>query len=551
MSPRAKQLVYRRDRGACWYADWFDPVTQSWKRKSTGISAEASRKRAAEKVAAQWRQEGEDILSGATTVASLYASLSIEQHLAAFLAARTAKARAPSKQHLDETESKLRRVFAAAGWKRLDQMTSDGFLAAIERISGDKRKAKTRRASAHELSSATKNRFRAAVQAFSRWAHQTGRLESHRMAAVEAWIEEGEATFTRWPLDLAEIGRLCTATWTAPPAFGLTGQERAYLYLIAIATGLRADELRFLRPSQIRREGDQLYVALRARETKNRRGGLVALSLGHAELQADVELWIAERQASGAERLFPTVPRSTALMLRADLERAGVPTSHPEYGLRDFHTLRTTTATSLSRAGVPIEVAQKQMRHSSMDLTNRRYNLRSVGEIGAETSRALRNVCTGFLPLRSRHAEPDSARWAAQGDPEMRDTPETQDPVLAGACALESVIAHGWDGIEAERPERDLNPRITDLQSARPLAATDCQSVIGDAVAREPDRGVAARVPEICHYVGDAPPPPPSAALAAARDARARSELGARPDLALAFRRIGDLASLARTEPTS
>ncbi len=60
-------------------------------------------------------------------------------------------------------------------------------------------------------------------------------------------------------------------------------------------------------------------------------------------------------------------------MLKADLEAAGIAVTDA-YGRKiDFHALRHTCGTRMARAGVPLAVAQKIMRHSDPKLTANFY----------------------------------------------------------------------------------------------------------------------------------------------------------------------------------
>ncbi len=61
-----------------------------------------------------------------------------------------------------------------------------------------------------------------------------------------------------------------------------------------------------------------------------------------------------------------------ARMLRVDLEAVGIDVVTNQ-GKADFHSLRHTFCTLLARSGVQPQIAQKLMRHSSIDLTMNFY----------------------------------------------------------------------------------------------------------------------------------------------------------------------------------
>ena len=75
-------------------------------------------------------------------------------------------------------------------------------------------------------------------------------------------------------------------------------------------------------------------------------------------------------------------PERAADMLRADLERAGIPFVTPA-GRLDAHALRTTYVTLLARAGVSLVAAQKLARHSTPNLTANVYSRLSSGDLAA------------------------------------------------------------------------------------------------------------------------------------------------------------------------
>lgn len=60
-------------------------------------------------------------------------------------------------------------------------------------------------------------------------------------------------------------------------------------------------------------------------------------------------------------------------MLRKDLERAGIQYRDKQGRVADFHALRKTFITNLSRYGVSPKLAQVLARHSDINLTLNTY----------------------------------------------------------------------------------------------------------------------------------------------------------------------------------
>ena len=71
--------------------------------------------------------------------------------------------------------------------------------------------------------------------------------------------------------------------------------------------------------------------------------------------------------------LFPIRGKRTAEMLRRDLEREGIPYQDDSGRVVDFHALRKTFITNLSRSGVSPKLAQVRARHSDINLTMNAY----------------------------------------------------------------------------------------------------------------------------------------------------------------------------------
>ena len=83
--------------------------------------------------------------------------------------------------------------------------------------------------------------------------------------------------------------------------------------------------------------------------------------------------------------VFP-LPARGADMLKVDLAAAGIPYRDSAGLVFDFHSLRCQCATLADQAGVSPRVAQKLMRHSTLELTGRytRPRMHDVeGAIGA------------------------------------------------------------------------------------------------------------------------------------------------------------------------
>ena len=155
------------------------------------------------------------------------------------------------------------------------------------------------------------------------------------------------------------------------------------MYKTTALTGLRRSEIASLTVGDVTRDGAPSLRILPKHE-KARRGALVPL---RADLARELCDWLDGRLAreqaearaadkpiparvSPADRLF-VVP--TLKTFDRDLDAAEIAKRDESGRTVDFHSLRSTFATLLSKGGVAPRIAQSAMRHSSIDLTMNVY----------------------------------------------------------------------------------------------------------------------------------------------------------------------------------
>jgi integrase len=71
--------------------------------------------------------------------------------------------------------------------------------------------------------------------------------------------------------------------------------------------------------------------------------------------------------------LFDGLPEKMSRVFERDCKAAGIPKHDGAGRVIDVHALRHTFGTMLARAGVPLQVAQRAMRHSTPALTANCY----------------------------------------------------------------------------------------------------------------------------------------------------------------------------------
>jgi len=217
------------------------------------------------------------------------------------------------------------------------------------------------------ISSATWTHYVAAAKHFERWLVVRKGVEKRLMALSrknpDLDREESRA------LSEGEVERLLQSTWSAPELFGLDGRERATIYHLAFATGLRRGEISRLTASSLRLDAEVPHVVLEAGKTKNRQRAEIPL--------ADPELVAALRaQVRGklpTAKVFDLIPGRTAEMIRRDMVRAGLSVKD-EHGVEaNFHSLRASFCTIVGRNARTLKDALSLSRHKTPKVFIDRY----------------------------------------------------------------------------------------------------------------------------------------------------------------------------------
>ncbi len=158
-------------------------------------------------------------------------------------------------------------------------------------------------------------------------------------------------------------------------------------------------------------------------------------------------------------------------MLRGDLEVAGIPyaVEGPDGPLyADFHALRHTYLTLLSRSGVDLRTASELAGHSTPELTAHYSHVRLHDVAGAVEK------LPNFLPADG----PEKESLRATGTDGRNILPVREDlvvplvvPTPAGTCLDVSVPAGKREGDRAERKSSQVQPGATVDGSRRVVSA--------------------------------------------------------------------------------
>jgi len=305
------------------------------------------------------------------------AGKAIAKHIDDFEQALLSKNDTP--RHARLTANRVRRIMQGckfAGWSDLQASRVEKFLADL-RDRG--------------LSVQSSNFYLQSVRQFAKWMILDGRASLSPVEHLKGLNVQTDRRHDRRALSPDEVRRLLENTKAEPLRFGMSGNERALLYLLAIESGLRVNELRSLKIQDF--DFDALTVSVSAGYSKHRQKDVLPL---RAETAAQLQVFCANKRPTA--KIFggtrKELTKRTSDMISADLEACGIAYVDDSGRFADFHSLRHTTGSLLAASGVHPKIAQVLMRHSTVDLTLSRYTHIFAGQ----TSEAIGKLPDFSLP---------------------------------------------------------------------------------------------------------------------------------------------------------
>ncbi len=203
------------------------------------------------------------------------------------------------------------------------------------------------------LSGKTLQNYAEALKALCLWCVERGYLESNPLAGLANFNTMPESE--RRALTATEIGQLLRSC----------DPRRRLVYEVALASGLRAGELRALCVKHLKPKLGGLI--LDAAWTKSRKPGLQPLPAALIEKLTEAAAGMRQDDA------LLYVPACPARDFYVDLDKAGIARNIPGQGKVDFHALRITHTTLVVESGATVKEAQALARHSNPNLTMNTY----------------------------------------------------------------------------------------------------------------------------------------------------------------------------------
>jgi len=315
----------------------------------------------------------------------------VTKHLEEFIAGLRSANRAP--RYVAQVESRIKCI--------LDGLSVE-FLHDLDPVAVDRFLTDLARKKKH--SGITRNEYITSIKSLTKWAVTFRRMKDDPLAGLRVAERRGmEPAHPRRALTMEEIAHLLDSAERRPlielqtirigPRRGKAvakvkpdtkakalrkGRERRLVYLLAVWTGLRRNEIRQLTWGDIRLDTLPGHILLRARTTKSKRADSLPI---HEQLADELRAWRL-RNAGPDDCVVSTVPHMKTL--RADLAFAGIPYKDEAGRYVDFHSLRVSLSTMLAAHKVSQRAAQALMRHTDPRLTAAVYTDERLLPLAAE-----------------------------------------------------------------------------------------------------------------------------------------------------------------------
>ena len=296
--------------------------------------------------------------------------------------------RGVTSKHVMETMAKLKKIAADRKWTFIADVTAPSALEYLGRLRRD------------GTSAQTYNHYLKAFKTFTRWLVRDRRTPFDPLAHLARLNVKVDRRHDRRALSEEEFRLLANAARKGKRIEGISGPDRAMLYILAAWTGFRKGEIGSLTLRSLRLDDDPPTATVAACFSKHRREDTQVL---HPELVRQLKVWLATKERlKPGEPLFPIsgrvpggVDRKTHKMLERDLMAArdkwleDAEANEKEHQERlqsdflrycnhdglyaDFHSMRHLFITNLERAGISPKMAQVLARHSDIRLTMNIY----------------------------------------------------------------------------------------------------------------------------------------------------------------------------------
>jgi site-specific recombinase XerD len=349
----------------------------------------ATDKSAAQAMLSEQVRRVERRLAGLSTGYDEHHKRPLKKHVTDF--ARYLRDKGSSSDHVKRTESRIRALLKATKTKTISQISSSRVQSYLGDLCRD------------DLGLTTVNYYLTAIKMFTRRLVKDRRTLDDRLVHLSKMNAETDRRRVRRALTMDEFTWLLKAAEGGPPIQRLSGPDRVILYIIAGYTGYRRNEIGSVAARSFDFATDPPTMTVAAGYSKRRREDVLPLRVDFAER---IEAFIAGKRKLKADKpLLAVQGKRTAEMIAKDLaaaralwideakddpaerkrrEKSTFLAAEDEHGrVVDFHALRTTFITNLSRSDVAPKTAQLLARHCDINLTMNTYTMLGVMDTAA------------------------------------------------------------------------------------------------------------------------------------------------------------------------
>jgi integrase len=274
------------------------------------------------------------------------------------VASHKQKGRPATPEHVQKTVNRVKTLLDRMSARTFSDITP----AAVGRCLRD---LEARGVRSKGIGSKSLKHYHGALYAFLSWAVRERLLPENPLRDSAKPDPAMDPRHRRRAFEPDEVARLLQAARKGEDHFGMTGEHRYWLYRLAVESGCRAGELRALTVANLTLTGPRPGVTVPAPVAKSRRERIIPLK---PETASELRTFLRGKLPNAPVfRLLR--PENIVVMLRHDLERAGVAYVDDSGRYADFHSLRGTFASNLIAAGVDVRTAQDLLGHASPMMT--------------------------------------------------------------------------------------------------------------------------------------------------------------------------------------
>ena len=277
----------------------------------------------------------------------------------------------------------------------------------------------------------TSNSYLSSAKAFCEWMKNSGYASENPLSRLGKVNEAIDIRRDRREPTEQELGALIAVALISDKTYwNMSGQDRAILYTLGARTGLRWGEIKSLTRSSFDLESEPPTVTITAGAAKNRRTDTIPL---RPEVAASVKAYFKEHPGLPLAKALPMpVGAKGGTIMECDMKVAGIEKVDEIGRILDFHSLRHYFISSLARAGVHPKIAQDLARHSSIELTMRRYTHTRL-ESRVDALAKLPDIIPTLPEEMQRDAKTGTDDMTTETDILIMDTlRDTNSPNLAG-----------------------------------------------------------------------------------------------------------------------